>query len=203
MANAKGIDVSHHNGSIDWTKVAADGVDFAFIKTTDGTGFTDAKFAANWKAAKANGIASGPYHFFRPSEDGKEQAKHFIDHIDLKSGDLRPVVDVEVIDHSGAKKYLNELQEFLDTVEDKVKVKPIIYTLRSFWRDSLGDSKDFGAYPLWIVDLSHDKPRLPSGWADFAFWQKSFEGSVKGIPGNVDIDDYHGTKADMKAMQIQ
>jgi lysozyme len=204
MPNAKGIDVSHHNGVIDWSRVASDGIDFAFMKATESTGFTDPKFASNWAKAKAAGISRGAYHFFKPSKDGTIQAQQFLSHVQpvLQSGDLRPVVDVENYDGSSLTKFLKELQEYLDVVEAAVGAKPIIYTFKSFWEHDLKGPTTFGSYPLWIVDLSHTPPRLPVGWTNFTFHQTSFHGTVKGIHGATDLDVFNGTAAGLSAMKL-
>src|SRR3954471_1810759 len=65
----RGIDVSAYQGSINWGRVKDDGVKFAFIRVSDGLGFHDSKFGANWSGAKANGVLREPYQFFRSNED--------------------------------------------------------------------------------------------------------------------------------------
>ena len=58
-----GIDVSAHQRAIDWQAVAADGIEFAYVKATEGGDFTDRRFADNWAAADAAGLDRGAYHF--------------------------------------------------------------------------------------------------------------------------------------------
>src|SRR3954463_5821815 len=65
----KGVDVSYFNGTIDWAKVKAAGNEFAFIRISDGTGFRDPQFAANWAGAQSAGMVRGIYQFFRPGQD--------------------------------------------------------------------------------------------------------------------------------------
>src|SRR5687768_1484289 len=59
----RGIDVSHHQGAVDWKKVEAAGIDFAYIKATEGRDHRDPRFDANWRAAEG-ALARGAYHFF-------------------------------------------------------------------------------------------------------------------------------------------
>ena len=94
-----GIDVSKYQGLIAWEEVKAMKVKniqlgFTFIKATEGIGNTDPRFQRNWKKANQNGIIRGAYHFFIASKDGKMQAEHFIDKVDLESGDFPPVLDI-------------------------------------------------------------------------------------------------------------
>ena len=70
----QGVDVSHYDGTIDWVKAHASGIDFAFMKATESTDFIDPNFATNWQAAAAAGVIRGAYHFFRPEVDPVAQA---------------------------------------------------------------------------------------------------------------------------------
>lgn len=74
----RGVDVSHHQGKIDWSKVAGDNVAFAYMKATEGGDWKDRKFLENWKAAREAGIATGAYHFFTLCRPGKDQAENFL-----------------------------------------------------------------------------------------------------------------------------
>ena len=75
---SQGIDVSHHQGPIEWPLLPRQGVDFAYIKATEGGDFRDSAFAANWAGARAAGIARGAYHFFTLCRSGADQAANFI-----------------------------------------------------------------------------------------------------------------------------
>src|SRR3546814_10025509 len=71
-AERHGIDVSHHQGAIDWERVAADGVEFAYLKATEGGGFSDPRFVSNARGAKAAGIKVGAYHYYTPCASRSE-----------------------------------------------------------------------------------------------------------------------------------
>lgn len=73
-----GIDVSHYQGSIDWPKVAADGIDFAYLKSTEAGDWVDETFATNWEGARAAGLDVGAYHFFTFFRTGADQAANFL-----------------------------------------------------------------------------------------------------------------------------
>src|SRR5262245_35091013 len=90
-----GIDVSHHQGPIDWTRVAAAGTDFAFIKATEGRDHVDREFAVNWVESQRAGVPRGAYHFFTFCTAGVDQAEHFLRVAPPAPDALPPVVDVE------------------------------------------------------------------------------------------------------------
>ena len=86
-----GIDVSHWQGSIDWTAVASSGVRFAIAKSTDGREYVDATYLTNKAGAEANGIVFGAYHFARPdasADDAIAEADHFVANAQLGGGNL-------------------------------------------------------------------------------------------------------------------
>ncbi|TGU69877.1 lysozyme, partial [Mesorhizobium sp. M1C.F.Ca.ET.144.01.1.1] len=91
----RGIDVSHHQGQIDWQRVAADDVAFAIIKATEGGTHVDTEFATNLREARAAGLAVGAYHFFTFCRPGADQAKNFIAAVPRGEALLPPVVDIE------------------------------------------------------------------------------------------------------------
>jgi len=93
-----GIDISHHQSYINWDTVASQPIDFAFVKATEGETFSDSLFSYNWNEMSRVEIKRGAYHFFRPNISVENQAKNFIDQVDLKEGDLPPVLDVEVFE---------------------------------------------------------------------------------------------------------
>ncbi len=193
-----GVDVSKWQGSIDWSAMAADGVVFAFVRVSDGTGYVDEYFDANWQGAKAQGIRVGAYQFFRPSQDPAAQAQLLLDKMGpLQPGDLPPVLDVEVTEGLGGATIASAIQTWMDTVEGALGVKPIIYTSPGFWNGSVG-SDAFGAYPLWVAHWGVECPTLPGGWTDWVFHQFSDSGNVGG-KSPVDEDWFNGSMADLDA----
>jgi GH25 family lysozyme M1 (1,4-beta-N-acetylmuramidase) len=73
-----GIDVSHHQGEVNWHAVAEAGISFAFAKATEGATFVDPQFLRNWALIKDAGIVRGAYHFFRPSKPAESQVTNFL-----------------------------------------------------------------------------------------------------------------------------
>lgn len=201
-----GVDVSRyqHSTSLDWAKVQADGVEFAFIKATEGRTYTNPYFADDWAATTALGLYRGAYHFARPSTGtAAAQARYFVDVAGLadQPGDLPPVLDLESTGGLGVSALQTWTASFLTTVETLTGRTPIIYCSPSFWRDHLGDSTAFTRYPLWIAHYtSAAQPSLPGGWTTWAFWQNTSSGRVNGISGNVDQDRFNGSLDDLKVL---
>lgn len=192
-----GIDVSHWRGTIDWSAVAADGVEFAFVKATEGGDYTDPRFAENWAASKRAGVVRGAYHFFRPQTDAAAQAAHFLRTVQLAPGDLPPVLDVEVTDGRSAESIAAGVRTWLQEVERATGRRPIIYTRASFWTAQMGGG--FGAYPLWVAHYGVSAPNIPAGWSRWTFWQHSDAGRVEGVSGGVDLNWFNGGRAELDA----
>lgn len=199
-----GIDVSKYQQRINWTEmknmqVGDIQLGFAFIKATEGTRLTDRQFDRNWSEAKKVGITRGAYHFFLPQRDGKEQAEHFIDQVELESGDMPPVLDVEQRYGVPIETIRKRVRDFLTTLEDHYRVKPILYTNVSFYQHVLGS--EFDDYPLWVAHyLQKDKPRIARPWL---LWQHSESGRVNGIKGSVDFNVFNGDSSDWRRFLIR
>jgi lysozyme len=196
-----GIDVSRFQGDIDWNLVASSGVKFAFIQISRSLTDLDAKFAYNWKRAKEVGILRGAYQRFRPGMDVLGQAKLFVDKLGpFQQGDLPPMLDVEDADGLSSTQIASRVQEWLDHVEPRVGVRPIIYTGFYFWRDSVGGA-DFSAYPLWIANYSATCPLVPPAWTRWTFHQYSSTATIPGVTANtVDVNHFNGTLEELVAL---
>lgn len=193
----KGIDVSFYQGNIDWAKVKASGVEFAFVRVSDGLVNLDSKFAQNWSGSRAAGVIRGAYQFFRPNLDAKAQADLFLEKIGtLAPDDLPPVIDVEATGSQSASVIAAKVRTWIDIVEAATGKKPIIYTGYYFWRDSVGDAK-FPGYPLWIAAYVNHCPDIPTGWATWDFWQTSSTGQIPGIGTDTDVNSFNGARADL------
>lgn len=199
-----GIDVSHWQGQIGWSDVAADGVSFAIAKATEGRIYQDNQYARNKERAEANGVAFTAYHFASPDKTANDailEADNFVDTADLGPGNLRPVLDLEKNGELGVRKLRRWVKAWLARVEARLDVKPIIYTSPSFWRDKMGNSRWFAdnGYALWIAHWHVATPRVPAqnwGGRGWTIWQYDNCGSVEGIDGCVDRDRLNGTNID-------
>lgn len=195
----QGIDVSNHQQTVDWNAVQQAGKIFAFMKATDGITYTDPEFATNWSGARAAGLLRGAYHFYETNDDPTAQAQNFLSAVQLEPGDLPPVVDIErTKSGESASQIVQDLQTWLDVVEQATGRVPIIYTSPGYW-NSLGTSA-FGRYPLWVAEYGVQSPKPVAGWEGWTFWQYSESGTVTGISGSVDLDVFQGTLADLAAL---
>ena len=127
----RGVDVSAHQGVIDWPMLAAQGVEFAFIKATEGSGFTDARFSFNVLQARNAGLRVGAYHFFSFESSGDAQADNFIAVVEPFAGMLPPVVDLEYYagffdDPPAAEPVRAELDALLERLRAHYGVQPIL-----------------------------------------------------------------------------
>jgi|HubBroStandDraft_1064217.scaffolds.fasta_scaffold25997_3 lysozyme len=197
-----GIDVSHYNGSVDCGQMAAGGVVFAYIKASEGRFTKDALYANNYAGLKQNQIVRGAYHFFYPQLDAQAQASNFLSVVtQLTAGDLPPVLDVELSGGQSPSNIAAAMQQWLDNVQQSLGRTPIIYTSASFWNTSLGGTAAFAGYPLWVAEYtSNPSPNVPAGFSNYVFWQYSQSGSVPGITGNVDMDWFQGSPADLNQL---
>ncbi|MNK29741.1 Lysozyme M1 precursor [compost metagenome] len=198
-----GIDVSYYQGKINWPKVKSMKEDevqisFAFIKATEGVLMVDPYFQRNWREAPKSGIICGAYHFFRPRKDGKTQAKFFLQVVNVEKGDLPPVVDIESLDGVSPLKMRAELSDFLNYVELKTKVRPIIYTGLKFYEDYL--DTHFSDYPLWIAHYYQPKLRLDN--SRWKFWQHSDKAKINGIGHVVDFNAFNGDSLALDKMLV-
>jgi lysozyme len=203
-----GIDVSTYQGTITWADVAADGVDFAYAKATEGRLYADDQYARNKERAEANGVAFGAYHFANPdnaANDAVLEADNFVDVADLGPSNLIPVLDLEKHGGFGPKKLRRWVKAWLFEVESRTGVKAMIYTSPSFWHDRMGNPTWFSdhGYRLWIAHWHVAKPRVPArNWAGrgWTLWQYDDCGTVAGIDGCVDLDRFKGTDIDVLRM---
>lgn len=180
-----GIDVSNHQGEIDWADVASDDVSYVYMKATEGDDFVDKRFAENWSGAASAGLARGAYHFFTLCSSGAAQAANFLRVLPDDPQALAPAVDLE---YSGCSQrpdravLQRELGIFIQTVEQAVGKQVILYALPSFTkRYPIADQ--FVSRDRWVRRLFR-RPET-DGWA---VWQVSDRGRVKGINEPTDID---------------
>jgi lysozyme len=192
----KGIDLSHHNGEVNWGKLSTG---FVYLKATEGEGFTDHKFADNWAGAQSRTIPVGAYHFFDPAQDAGIQAEHFCKVLDsVKGKRLPPVLDIEKTGGVAQALILTKVRKWLDIVEKHTGQKPMIYTGSAFAKQiRLG--KAFKDHPLWIAHYRVEKPPI-SGWTAWTIWQYNDQGKVAGVPGHVDMNWYNGTLAELRKL---
>lgn len=180
--------------------LAEQGVDFAFIKATEGSLLQDRRFAANWAGAAAAGVRAGAYHFLSYDSPGETQADNFIAAVPVTEGALPPVVDIEFygeyLDTPPEKERVRAiLDPLLERLEAHYGVKPILYvTYRSYYRYIAGGG--YGDYPIWCSSPTVF-PLVP-GWD---FWQYSHSAELEGYYGTqrrIDLNIFRGSRAEFE-----
>ncbi len=207
----RGIDVSHYQGTVNWTNVYNAGRVFALAKSSESVNpaYDDAYFVANMTKAKAVGVLIGPYHFARPLDNpgasgATNEADWFISRAGqyMTAGYLRPVLDLE----SGGNPDKTVLSTWANAFCNRIKqvkgVSPIIYTGQYFASAYLNNT--LTNWPVWIAqypyfpDPQNGNPSA-TPWSSWSFWQFSSTGTVAGVSGNCDEDVFNGTYATLVA----
>ena len=203
----RGVDVSHHQGTIDWPVVALANVDFAYIKATEGGDLRDDQFANNWKNAAAYRIPRGAYHYFTFRTSGASQADNFLSTVPIDSSALPPAVDLEfggnASTHPSVSEFQRELTDFLSRLRHTYKKEPVVYTTVVYTTDDFYAQylSDYPIKRLWIRSTLY-KPRLPPGH-DWFLWQFTDRGHVRGIQTPVDLSVYYGNRAAFDAVTAE
>lgn len=197
---SRGIDISAHNGPIDFRAVAADSIEFAFIKATEGASWRDTAFESNYSAAIDAGLKVGAYHFFRFDVEGWRQSVNITTALGSRHLDLPVAIDVE--EYGNPVDYTTE--EVVDNLRSLIELlrrngrEPMIYTNKNgYYRFIRGRFDDVG---LWICSFTSPTMSENDRWT---MWQHSHEGRVAGITGPVDLNTFNapvrGTFADWAA----
>lgn len=200
-----GIDISHHQGKIDWQELKDHGmidefpVRFVMIKATEGATKVDENFEDNFYQAREYGFTRGAYHFYSVHSSAKAQAAFFMQKVKLENGDLPPVLDVEHKPKNQTdEEFKQSILQWLEIIETHYGVKPIIYTYYKFKMQYLSDPV-FDDYPYWIAHYYVDQVEYEGKWK---FWQHTDVGRLPGIKGNVDFNIYNGSMYDLRKMTI-
>lgn len=181
----QGVDVSHHQGEIEWPTLAAEGAGFAYIKATEGGDLRDPAFARNWQDAADAGVRRGAYHFFTLCRPGVDQATNFIATVPRTPDALPPAIDLEFGGNCAARParpvLMAEVTAFLDAVEAYTGKRAVLYVTQEF-DEAYRVSEAFDR-PLWLRRLGL-KPGY--GARPWAMWQASNIRRVDGVEGPVD-----------------
>jgi len=196
----RGIDVSEHQGEVDWQAVKEAGFDFAFIKASEGMDYRDRYFSQNWQQSAAAGMIRSAYHFFTFKSPGLEQARNFIAAVPYEPDCLPPTIDVEFGGNSKEmpekERLQAELNDFIQEVKNTYYKSPILYvTYDSYEKYIAGNFEDC---VIWIRDLFHTA-KLKDG-RSWMFWQYNCRGRVDGIKGFVDLNVFRGDAAELRGL---
>jgi GH25 family lysozyme M1 (1,4-beta-N-acetylmuramidase) len=192
-----GVDVSHHQGAIDWNKVKADGYDFAILRIgyrgygKTGSVNADREFENYYKNARAAGLKVGVYFFAQAinETEAKEEADFVLSTLNGRELDLPVVYDPESIlddvartDNVTGEQFTANTKIFCETIKAG-GYDPMIYA-NMLWEAFELDLEQLSDYPLWYADYE-PVPQTPY---DFEIWQYTNEGRVPGIDGVCDLD---------------
>ena len=183
-----GIDVSHHQGKINWKQVEnmqikGNSVQFVYLKVTEGTWFKDHKYNYNRKVLDKMPVKVGVYHFFSPKSNITKQVSHFTN--SFKRTTLKPVLDVETIGDLSKNDLIQKVTQFLNETEKRINVRPIIYTYESFYKDYIKGSS-LEKEKFWIAN--YNKTCAVCKQSNVIAWQFSEKGTVNGIAEKVDLN---------------
>lgn len=188
----RGLDVSHHQGAVDWRSVAGDDVAFVYLKASEGGDHRDRRYADNERGARSAGIAVGAYHFFTFCRSGAEQAANFLAAAPARADALPPAVDLEFGGNCGrrpgAAAMRAELDAFLAPVEAAYAKPALLYVTPEFFE---AYRAALPARPLWRRSIL----RAPDASAAWTLWQYHNRARVAGIDGPVDLNVYVGDAA--------
>jgi len=213
-----GTDVSHHDGTIDWSKARPHHIRYVWVKATQGIDFRDRMFAKNWADLgkmwqdEATRVHRGAYHFMSAQGDPSAQAQNFLSNVGpLLSSDLPPTIDLEWDAPAGSdpgqadrwkalssREIVEKALVWLEAVERSTGKTPVIYTAASWWNERIGTTDKLKKYKIWIADYTrtsqlNETPRLPAG-QEAPLWQFSERGRVQdGFSTNVDVNVFKGT----------
>jgi lysozyme len=180
-----GVDVSAHQGRIDWAKVRTDHIRFAYIKATEGSDHVDRRFAENWSGASSAGIRVGAYHFFTLCTPGAAQAENFLRTVQLTPGSLPPALDLELAGNCKARPDAptveHEVSAFVDAVESRTG-RPMMFYVGDEFSERYPFATRSG-HERWIRRfLRHPSERT------WSIWQVDSYAHVNGVHGKVDLD---------------
>lgn len=209
----QGIDISHYQGVINWQKVRASGVQFAYIKATQGVGYRDPTFNRNYIGATKAGVIRGAYHFPTPGKaTAKAQANYLVDHGGGWSADNRTLP--AMLDMEGNRLVSRDpcygfsrtsmvgwISDFVDQYHARTGRWPVIYTARGWWNQCTGNSSAFrNRSPLMLAAWNSTPGTPPGGWATHSIWQYTSSGRVSGISKRVDLDSFNGSRSRLLAL---
>lgn len=186
-----GMDVSGHQGAVNWAAAHNAGAQFTYIKATEGTNMISDQFASQDAGAAKEGLVRGAYHFARPDRStGAAQANYFLDHGGGNIRDPRVLpgaLDIEQNPYGDACYGLSPqamsgwIAEFNTTFHQRTGHFPLLYTTTKWWNRCTGSNPDFArTNPLWIARYGPDTGPLPAGWRQHSLWQFADQGPLPG-----------------------
>ncbi|MCW3840998.1 lysozyme [Micromonospora yasonensis] len=205
-AGLPGMDVSSWQGNVNWSAAWNNGARFAYVKATEGTGYTNPYFAQQYNGSYNVGMIRGSYHFARPDvSSGATQANYFVDHGGgwSKDGKTLPgALDIEYNPYGSTCYGLSQasmrswIASFVNQYYARTGRWATIYTTTDWWTTCTGNTSQFAANnPLWIARYASTVGTLPAGWPTYSFWQWASSGT---FPGDQNV--WNGTLDRLKVL---
>lgn len=199
----RGMDAARFQTYVDWPRAKAVGIEFVFLKATEGGDLKDPKFRDHWRGAGRAGIARGAYHFYYFCTDAAVQARFFIQNVPRTQGSLPPVLDMEWNPFSptcqrrpdGAT-VRAEMRLWMSIVQAHYGQRPIIYTTPRFYSEN--GLSVFKKHEFWLRTTAKS-PREAYPGQPWRFWQYTATGTLPGTPGDIDINAFNGTADEWQA----
>jgi lysozyme len=194
-----GSDASRYQTAVDWRLARANGVNFVFLKATEGADDLDPLFRDHWRGARAAGIRTGAYHFWYHCAGGREQARNFIRRVPKAEGSLPPVLDLEWTPFSPTctrrtptDELLREAQVFIEAVAAHYGKRPIIYVSPDIFKER--ELARLRGVEFWLRSVAGHPGQVYPGQR-WTFWQYSGTGLIPGYPGEGDLNVFFGSEA--------
>ncbi|MBQ7691521.1 MAG: glycoside hydrolase family 25 protein [Muribaculaceae bacterium] len=183
-----GIDISSHQGNIDWDKVASDPyIRFVYIKATEGATYQSEHYSRNVRGAHRHGILVGSYHYVTSTSPIDAQAQNFTSQATKQTQDLIPMIDVEDRGAWSRSQLIDSVAKLASLLERHYGRKPMIYSTIDFYNKNL--APHFNKYPLYIGRYSSQAPAI--NWEGrYTVWQFTENGIIPGIDAYVDLCHY-------------
>jgi lysozyme len=202
-----GTDVSRYQSAIDWRAARAAGVNFVFVKATEGADNTDPMFDQHFRAARAAGVRAGGYHFWYHCASGAAQARNFIRQVPRARGTLPPVLDIEWTPTSPTctrrtpqDELLREAQAFIEIVRSHYGQRPLVYVTVDIFRER--ELWRLRGVEFWLRSVAGHPAQVHPG-SSWTFWQYSSTGLIPGVAGEADLNAFRGSAADWAAWLAQ
>lgn len=185
-----GLDCSHWQSKPDWTKAKTAGVRFVIVKAGEtlvrkpgAPLYFDDKHDRNIAALKAVGISCGSYYYFHPSAGASKQANHWASIWKKNPPDLPPFIDIEDTDGYLPNDVCKQLFAFIDAVEDKIGITPIVYSTNSFLVSKVGNPNWKPETKFWIARYNTSIKDLSVKIKDnVIMWQFTDRLKLPGLP---------------------
>ncbi len=198
----KGIDVSHHQGVINWSKKDKELFSFVYIKSTEGENFKDPLFKYNFHTTRKVGLYAGAYHVYNFNKGGKCQAENFIKVVPKYKNMLPPAVDLHLISNiseKDKKHIIAELKIFNKIIYNHFGKKPVFYVSNQQFKKYL---INFFDNKIWTWHYTEKSKPGKFGNKDFSIWQynivgkknKKYKKFTKKF--DIDVNYFNGTKSD-------